>query len=98
MSPYKVMVDDNYHYMDESERYEHGIFRTADEAIAACKRIVDDNLNDAFKPGMTEQELYEAYTMFGEDPFVVAVDNTDDAVRFSAWDYARRRCRSLTSL
>ena len=97
MSPYKVMVDDNYHYMDESERYEHGVFRTADRAVAACKRIVDEYLKDAFKPGMTEQELYQAYTMFGEDPFIVAVGDIDNPMRFSAWDYARERCRALTS-
>jgi hypothetical protein len=94
---YKVMVDDNFHYMDESERHEHGVFATAQEAIAACKRIVDENLKNSYKPGITEQELYEAYTSFGDDPFVVPVDNTDKAVHFSAWDYARERCPALTS-
>jgi hypothetical protein len=91
------MVDDNFHYMDESERYEHGVFATAEEAIAACKRIVDEHLKGAFKPGMTEKELYEIYTSFGEDPFVVPVANTEEAVHFSAWNYARLRCRALTS-
>jgi hypothetical protein len=38
------MVDDNFHYMDQDERYEHGIFSTVDEAIAACKAIVDADL------------------------------------------------------
>jgi hypothetical protein len=90
------MVDDNFHYMDESERYEHGIFPTAAEAVAACKRIVDENLANAFRPGATEQELYEAYTTFGEDPFILPVASTDDAVHFSAWDYARERCSALT--
>jgi hypothetical protein len=97
MSPYKVMVDDNFHYMDESERYELGVFTSAEEAIAACKRIVDEGLGNAFKPGITEQKLYEGYTMFGEDPFILPVASTDDAVHFSAWDYARERCRALTS-
>jgi hypothetical protein len=41
---YRVMVDDNFHYMDEDERFEHGSFPTAEEAIAACKRIVDEIL------------------------------------------------------
>jgi hypothetical protein len=91
------MVDDNFHYMDESERYEHEVFATAEEAIAACKRIVDEHLEHSFKPGVAEQELYESYTMFGEDPFVVPVDSADEAVHFSAWDYARERCRALTS-
>jgi hypothetical protein len=70
------MVHDNFHYMDEDERYEHGVFSTADEAVAACKHIVDQSLKDLCKPGITEQELFEAYTMFGDDPFVVSIDNT----------------------
>jgi hypothetical protein len=96
MSRYKVMVDDNFHYMDEDERYEHGVFPTAAEAVAACRRIVDEDLKAAFKPGITEQELYESYTMFGADPFVVSVDSTDEPVQFSAWNYAKERCRALT--
>ena len=35
------MVDDNYHYMDESERYQHGEFATLDAAIEAARKIVD---------------------------------------------------------
>ena len=31
--PYVVMVDDNFHYMDEGERYKHGEFADADVAI-----------------------------------------------------------------
>lgn len=26
--PYVVLVDDNFHYMDESERYKHGVYLT----------------------------------------------------------------------
>jgi len=90
------MVDDNFHYMDEDERYELGVFPNADEAIAACKRIVDEYLEGAFKPGISEQELYESYTMFGEDPFVCPVADPDEAVHFSAWAYAKERCNVLT--
>ena len=86
------MVDDNFHYQDEDERYEYGVFSTAEEAIAVCKRIVDNSLKDSYKPGITEEELYQSYTMFGDDPFVVAVDATDNRVEFSAWRYARERC------
>ncbi|WP_334380406.1 hypothetical protein [Bradyrhizobium sp. AZCC 1577] len=90
-------MDDNFHHANEDERYEHGVFSTAEEAIAACKRIVDEDLNNSYKPGMTEKELYEIYTMFGDDPFVVSLDGADNAARFSAWDYAKERCAVLTS-
>ena len=49
MSRYKVLVDDNFHFMDESERYEAGVFSTVEEAIAKYKRIIDADLE-----GMTD--------------------------------------------
>jgi hypothetical protein len=97
MSPYKVLVDDNYDYMDQDRRYEYGVFRTAEEAISACKSIVDSNLNGFMKPGMTASELYDAYTGFGDDPFIVGVNSDDEAVRFSAWEYAEERSRLVAS-
>ena len=50
MPSYKVLINDNAHYMDESERADHGVFANADEAVAACKKIVDDDLNAMWKP------------------------------------------------
>ena len=91
---YRVLVDDNFHYMDEEERYEHGSFATADEAIAACKRIVDEDLAQYFKPGIDGSALYEMYTLFGDDPFVVQ-DTHDAQVAFSAWDYAKGRANEM---
>jgi hypothetical protein len=97
MSRYKVMVDDNYHYMDEDERYEHGVFPAAAEAIAACKRIVDSDLDELMKPSMTASELYDAYKQFGRDPFIVCVKPDDERVDFSAWTYAEERSRVVAS-
>jgi hypothetical protein len=93
---YTVMVDDNYHYMDADERYKHGDFATAAEAIAAARKIVDAYLASAYEPGMSATALYSSYTSFGEDPFIVA---PGEAVEFSAWTYAKARseemCRDL---
>jgi hypothetical protein len=90
---YRVLVDDNFHYMDEDARYELGAFASLDAAIAAAKAVVDDYLEAARKPGMTAQELFESYTMFGEDPCIVAPGQQSEA--FSAWEYAKRRCHDL---
>jgi len=92
---YKVFVDDNFHYMDESERYELGEFTSLDAAIVASKKIVDEYLLSAYRPGMTAQALFGSYTSFGEDPFIVAVPSKETGVLFSAWDYAKRRCDEL---
>ncbi len=97
MSPYKVMVDDNYHFMDETERYELGVFATAEEAIAASRAIVDEFLTKAYKPGITAEELEKGYKGFGEDPFIVVVGGTDEPARFSAWEYAKERSQILAA-
>jgi hypothetical protein len=88
---YRVLVDDNFHFMDEDERYTHGEYESLAEAIAACKKIVDDCLNGEYKPGMTAEALYLNYEMFGDDPWI----SGGDGVPFSAWDYAKRRCAEI---
>jgi hypothetical protein len=98
MPKYKVQVNDNAHYMDESERTDHGVFANANEAVAACKEIVDDDLNAMWKPGMTAKELYRLYVGFGPDPFVVPLDPKDPEVEFSAWTYAKEQCEYLVNL
>jgi hypothetical protein len=90
---YKVFIDDNFHYMDERARYLHGEFATAAEAVAAARRIVDEYLVSALKPGMGADELFASYAMFGEDPFIVAPG--EECVSFSARDHARDRCLEL---
>jgi hypothetical protein len=98
MAKYRVLINDNAHYMDESEQDDHGVFANADEAIAACKEIVDDDLNAMWKPGMTAKELYRLYVAFGPDPFVVPLDLKDPDLEFSAWTYAKEQCEHLVSL
>ena len=89
---YKVMVDDNFHYMDESERTSGGTFATLADAIAACRKIVDDDLAGLAKPGMSAEEIYKSYISFGADPFVLG---DMPGVPFSAWEYARERSYAL---
>ena len=89
---YIVYVDDNFHYMDEEERYEKGRFDSPADAIACCKEIVEASLREVYRPGMTADELYAAYTGFGEDPFIVGGESR---VPFSAWTYAKTRCTEI---
>ena len=90
MTEYEVFVDDNFHYMDTKERHELGVFPTVEEAVAACQRIVDSDLEKWAQRDITAKELYELYVMFGEDPFIIPNDGG-----FSAWDYARARSQVL---
>ncbi len=90
---YAVYVDDNSHHGDKSERYKLGDFRTCEEAVKACKKIVDEFFEKA-KPGESSyKELWSGYMMYGEDPFIVC---DDEGCGFSAWDYARQKCKELS--
>lgn len=67
----KVLVDDNFHYRDESERYEVGEYQSYDAAVTVCKMVVDRYPASAFKVGMTAAELHNNCVSFGEDSYVV---------------------------
>jgi hypothetical protein len=45
---------------------------------------------------MAADQLYDMYTSFGEDPFIVCLNSTDEPVSFSAWDYAKQQSALLT--
>ncbi|MFI5104491.1 MAG: hypothetical protein ACHP79_06175 [Terriglobales bacterium] len=88
---YTVFVDDNFHYMDESERYKAGEFADCASAVAACKRIVDEFLATCYLEN-GEDEVLKQYLLFGEDPWI---SSDDRECRFSARDYARQRVKEL---
>ena len=69
---YSVKVDDNYHYMDESERYDAGSYATLEEAIKKCHEITIESLKGHYEKGITAGKLMAQWTMFGDDPFVVS--------------------------
>ena len=90
MANYTVFVDDNFHYMDESERYKLGDFPDCASAVAACKKIVDEFLTTC--AANNDAELYHLYVTFGEDPCILSQDSE---CQFSAWNYARERAKEL---
>ena len=78
---YTVCVDDNYHYMDESERRTVGSYNSLEEALEKCKAITIRSLEDLYENGVTPEKLSAQWSMFGEDPFIVWEGGT---VLFSA--------------
>jgi hypothetical protein len=101
MGNFDLFVDDNYHFADENERYKAGSYDSYAEAVVAAEAIVDEWLIHSYRPGITSEELYKGYTMYGEDPYIVEnggmehLDKTSGTVRFSAWEYAKKRCEEL---
>jgi hypothetical protein len=91
------MVDDNFHYQDESERWEKGTYETLEEALAVCRAIVEHSVHEEFdsRPGLSAEALFERYSSFGNDPFILVLDGEDERAEFSAWTYAKELCRLI---
>jgi len=85
---FRVLADDNFHFMDEDERTCLGEFSTYEEALAVAQRAVE-----AFFEGKGEKqadEIYDDYISFGDDPFIVPFGGAERPdTPFSAWDYAK---------
>lgn len=86
---FEIWIDDNFHYMDEDERYSGGRYTTYEEALRRAYEVVEHSLGESYKPGMTATELYSSYTSFGEDPWITPTPEGVEA--FSAWKYAEKR-------
>lgn len=93
--PYVVYVDDNAHYQDDAERYRLGEFERYDDAVQAAQGIVDRFLEDHQGEYTEASSLFQAYTQYGDDSFIVP---DDDVPRFSARTYARAKCDQLYAL
>lgn len=78
---FKIFVDDNYHYMDKSERYEVGSYDSLEEAVNKCRELTIRSLKDLYEKGITPEKLKTQWLMFGEDPYVFGGHG---AVPFSA--------------
>jgi len=89
---YHVSVDDNFHFLDTSERDAAGSYDTAEKALKAAQNIVDKSLKHLYKSGYTAEKLFSDYMDFGDDPFIVS---DDTSCKFSAWSYAESRCPSI---
>ena len=72
---YHLRVYDNYHHGDESEAYNHGEYNTYEEAESAAKAIVDEFLEHNWSRGKTPSMLSAEYSLNGEDPIVLPVEN-----------------------
>lgn len=91
---YIVRAEENSHYDDEEARWTIGEYDDAEEALAAAKRVIDEDLTASYKPGATADHLFSQYCTFGIDTFIVG---GDPACKFSGRDYARQRVREICS-
>jgi len=88
MDKFEIHVDDNFHYMVERYRQKEGEYDTLDQALAKCKKIVNQSLVLNYREGMTGNQLWDCYKAYGVDPFIFGTSD----VPFSAWTYAKEIC------
>jgi len=92
---YEVFVDDNFHYMDEDERYSAGVFQTYSEALRHAKGIVEKSLRDLHETGKGADDLMASYVSFGQDPWIRPTPHGTE--RFSARAYAPQRAHEIVA-
>jgi len=84
---FHLRVYDNFHYMDESEAYDHGQYNTYEEALIAAKAIVDEFFELNWRSGITSDDLIVQYYLYGEDPIILPNEHGKHE-SFSAQTYA----------
>jgi len=92
MAAYRIRMDDNRRL--ESRGPEHGSYASEAEAVAAAHELVEASLVQLHRPGMTADELLEAYFGFGQYPAIVPPPGAPH-ISFSAWDHAAQRAAAF---
>jgi hypothetical protein len=87
-----VFTRDMFQYFDEP--YDDGHYATAEEAVARATELMERNLHEMYKSGMTAKDLRDQFTCFGEAPMVFG-PGTDDHRLFDAMAYADKRCPEI---
>ncbi len=85
---YCVLIDDNFHYMDEERRSHVAIYANYEHALERAKEITRKSV--LRNKGATYDETFENYMDFGDDPFIQAIgDAPRPKERYSAWTAAK---------
>ena len=92
---YRVNAADNTRYMDEAEWRTVGIYEGLEEALGACRYIIDRSLRDLYEGDMQAAQLFRLWGMMGEDAWVVPLTGAEPKPDFSGQDYARERSEDL---
>lgn len=67
-----------------------GVYRTERGAINKAKRVIDRSLQSLHQPGMSPEQLSEAWARFGNSAVVIGIEGSP-ACEFRGQDYARER-------
>lgn len=92
MNQFRVYTEDCRRVQARAERKLYGIYSSNEEAEQACRTLIDTFLLRSYSDNISAKNLFQQYTLFGNDAFVVAPLSS---ASFSARQYARVRCNQL---
>jgi hypothetical protein len=83
-----VQVTDHAHYMEEEGEYTRGEFAVREEAEVKCKEIIDRSLGELFSLGISAEDLFKQFMLYGEEA---------SCEGFDSMEYIRLRCEELSN-
>jgi hypothetical protein len=80
--------------MDQSAWIHLGEFKSLDQAIAKCKKVIDGYLNQYRHSTPSPEELVENYLMYGPVPCINGVENLKS---FDPYEYLNTKCAEIST-
>jgi hypothetical protein len=90
---YSVEVFNDNLARNESPWIRLGIFNRLDQAISACRKVIDDYLNQHRHLTLTADQLATNYLMYGPAP---CINGTENLKSFDLYEYLNRRCAEVS--
>ena len=92
---YQVNAAENSRYMDEEERRTVGVYDSLEEALGACRYLIDRSLRELHDGEMQAAHLFRLWGIWGEDAWIVPLGEGMLTPDFSGRHYARARSEDL---
>jgi hypothetical protein len=92
---YQVNAAENSRYREESERRVVGVYEGVEEALSACRYVIDRSLRDLHEGEMQAAQLFLLWAVMGEDAWLVPLTEGEPEPAFSGQDYARMRSEDI---
>jgi hypothetical protein len=89
---FSVDVYSDRSLLSESPWLRIGKFEELDDAIDACKKVVDDFLRSSLNTFIESEQLVTAFLSFGDVPVINGAENVPS---FDVYEYLAQRCREF---
>ena len=90
-----VYIDDNARYMMDNTCTNYGVYDSYKDALAACRFLVEDSVQELCNYDYTEEENFTLYLIYGITPWF---DPKGEGKAFNAREYARAFIKTLFEL